>query len=99
MPCELQTGANELLVRFEMAGVGDVPLVMALRLTGLPAGAQVQLPTNIEPDLLEKRQGLETLAYAATLDRYVYGYFDGDRYDQNEPIELRFPPGLPMEGS
>jgi hypothetical protein len=34
LPVELQAGFNELLVRFETAGAGDVPFVMALRLVG-----------------------------------------------------------------
>lgn len=97
VPFALQAGPNEILVRFETAGVGDVPLVMALRLEGV-TGAQGQLPANFEPDLLEKRLGLEALAYAGTLDRYVYGYFDGDRYDKNEAIELRFPADAVGEG-
>jgi hypothetical protein len=93
----LNEGANDLLVRFEAAGIGDVPCALALRLDGA-ADAHIQLPTTIEPDLLQRRQDLETLAYAGTLDRYVYGYFDGDRYDKNEPIELRFPPDLNLTG-
>ena len=89
----LQAGSNELLVRFETAGVGDLPFVMALRLIGV-ADAQVVAPTNIEAAFAERRKTLEEVAETATLDRYVYGYFDGDRYDKNEPINLSFPSDL-----
>jgi hypothetical protein len=97
LPAAFQAGSNAVLVRFEAAGVGEVPYVLALRLAGA-VDAQVRLPANIEPDLLPKRQELETLAYAGTLDRYVYGYLDGDRYDKNEPLELRFPADLALSG-
>ena len=96
---DLQAGPNAILVRAEMAGAGAVPFVLALRLLDV-TDAPVQLPTNIEPDLLAKRQGLETLAYAATLDRYAYGYLTGDLYDKNEPVDTRVPanlPGIPHE--
>ncbi len=94
----LQMGSNEILVRFETAGVGDLPFVMALRLTGA-AEAQVVLPTNIEAGFAAARRvTLEQVAETATLDRYVYGFFDGDRYDKNETINVSFPSGLAQAG-
>lgn len=95
----LSAGKNEILVRLESAGAGAMPCVLALQVGGLADGdAQVILPTEIEPDLIEKRQVLERLAAGATLDRYVYGFMDGDRLNQNEPIVVSFPSDLEAEG-
>jgi hypothetical protein len=91
----LQPGSNEILIRFESAGVRETPHAMALQVQGISEPeALVNLPTNIEPELLEKRQALEEIVEAATLDRYVYGFLDGDRYNRNEPIPLHFPNDL-----
>lgn len=90
--CTLEPSANELLVRFESAGIGEIPCMLAVRVEGLAAAeAQVRLPTNIETDLIEKRQSLEQLINQATLDQYVFGYLDGDHYERNEPIVVSFP--------
>jgi hypothetical protein len=96
-PVELQPGCNELLIRFENAGVREVHYAMALRLETGPQDLQVVLPTNIEDEWLALRQAAETVAQSATLDRYVYGYLDGDHYHQNEPITVRFPEDLQTE--
>ncbi|MEP7357979.1 MAG: hypothetical protein ABI847_12105, partial [Anaerolineales bacterium] len=96
---QLQAGDNEILVRFENGGVRAIPFVLALRVQGLnEAGAEVLLPTNIEPGLIGKRQGLETLIDGAIIERYVYGWPSGDRYDKNEPITLKFAEDLRVEG-
>ena len=95
----LDLGTNEILVRLESAGLGAIPCVLALQADGLPGDAQVVLPTQIEPDLLAKRQVLEKIAAQATLDRYVYGYLDGDRLDKNEPMVVTFPSDLEAEGT
>ena len=99
-PVTLQAGSNEILIRFENAGVRDIPYALALKIEGLPeAGVAVLLPTNIEPGLLEKRLGLEALVEGAIIDRYVYGYLSGDRYDRNEPLTMRFAEDLRVEGT
>lgn len=85
----LQSGVNEILIRFESAGVRETPHLMALQVQGL-SEAEIRLPTQIEPELLAKRQALEQLVEHATLDRYVYGFMDGDHYNRNEPIPLSF---------
>jgi hypothetical protein len=98
-PVQLQAGDNEILIHFENSGVRTIPYVLALQVQGLTeADAEVRLPTNIEPELLEKRQGLEALIDGAIIERYVYGYLGGDRYDRNEPITLRFAENLTVEG-
>jgi hypothetical protein len=98
IPCALAAGANELLVRFESAGAINIPCVMALQVEGLAGEAEVILPTDIEAAYSEKRVALEKLAARATIDRYVYGYWDGDHLNQNEPIVVSFPDDLEAEG-
>jgi hypothetical protein len=98
IPCALAAGANEFLIRFEGAGVNHIPCVMALRVEGLAGEAEVILPTDIEAGHFEKRVVLEKLAGRATIDRYVYGYMDGDHLNQNEPIVVSFPNDLETEG-
>ncbi|MCC7357946.1 MAG: hypothetical protein IT317_00615 [Anaerolineales bacterium] len=85
-----QPGANEILVRFEALGSGPVRHALALRLPGLTA-AEITLPTNIEPGLIERRQIAEYVAYSAVTDRYVFGNLGGDKYDKNQPIPVTFP--------
>lgn len=88
-PASLPAGRNEILIRFESAGVGALAHVMALAIQP-PTEITLTLPTEIEPERLEKRRALEQIVEQASLDRYVYGYMDGDHYDRNEPIPLRF---------
>src|SRR5258708_1624591 len=73
IPCTLAAGANEILVRFEGAGIQDIVCDMALKVEGLVGEAEVILPTSIAPEFLEKRVVLEKLAARPTFDRYVYG--------------------------
>ena len=98
IPATLMAGANEVLVRFESAGVKDMACVMALRVDGLAGEAEITLPTNIEAQFFEKRVWLEKLADQATLDRYVFGYPDGDHLNINEPVVVSFPDDLEGEG-
>ncbi len=93
LPVTLQAGANTLLVRFEVAGVGPVRHALALRLAGV-AEAEITLPTNIDPAHLAARQLTERVAYQATLDRYVYGNLIGDKYDKNQTIPVSLPSDL-----
>ena len=98
-PAALQSGSNEILIRFENAAVRETPYVMALQVQGIAeTGVEVILPTAIESELLGKRQTLEKVVENAILDRYVYGFLDGDRYNQNEPIPLRFSSDLDVSG-
>jgi hypothetical protein len=98
IPCALAGGANELLVRFESAGINDISFVMALQVDGLAGEAEITLPTNIESQFLAKRVWLEKLAGQATLDRYVFGYLDGDHLNTNEAVVVSFPDDLEAEG-
>jgi hypothetical protein len=99
VPGTLAAGTNELLVRFESAGFKDIVCDMALKIEGLVGDAEVMLPTSIEPTFIEKRVVLEKLAARPTLDRYVYGYLDGDRLNQNEPMVVTFPGDLEVGGT
>ncbi len=96
--CALAAGTNEILVRFEGAGVEHIACVMALKVEALTGAAEILLPTHIEPEFLPKRVALEKLAAQATLDRYVWGYPDGDRLNVNEPIVVSFPKELDGAG-
>ncbi len=90
-PANVQAGSNEFLIRFEIAAVRETPLVMALKISGeFSNEIKVIIPTDIKVDKLESRIGYEEMIQYAYLDRYVYGWFSGDRYDQNEPITVRF---------
>jgi hypothetical protein len=80
----LQAGRNTILVRFEAVAARECPFAMALRVAGPPDGAPVQLPTLSEH--AARRQQLERVFDAATLDRDVYGRQDG--------IVLRWPAEL-----
>lgn len=87
----LAVGRNEILLRLDAAGSGEVPLRAALRLE-LQDGAdcRILLPTTIEPEWLEARQRLEQVTDAAFLDRYVFGFLEGDYYHKNEPVVVRY---------
>src|SRR5579859_664690 len=98
IPCALAAGTNELLVRFEGAGLQAIVCDMALKVDGLVGNVEVILPTSIEPEFLAKRVALEKLAAQPTLDRYIYGYMDGDRLNQNEPMVVTFPSPLAAGG-
>ncbi len=87
----LHAGINNLLVRFDTKALGQTPYAFALKINDTRASdAQISLPTEIEASLIEKRLLLENVIEKAYLDRYVYGYLTGDRYDKNEPIVLQF---------
>ncbi len=94
IPAQLAAGVVEILVRFEQLGLRDTPYALALQVQGLPPESQVRLPTDIEPEYLARRPRYEALIAAAAIDKYVYGYPDGDRYNTNEPITLRFADGV-----
>ena len=99
IPATFQPGINEILVRFENAGIRETPYVMALQINGISDHeADIILPTDIEATSLEKRQILERVVEKAYLDRYVYGYLSGDLYDKNEPITLHFSSDLDVSG-
>ena len=99
VPATLAAGTNALLIRFEGAGFKDIVCDMALKVEGLVGEAEVTLPTSIEPEFVDKRMALEKLAARPTFDRYVYGYMDGDRLNQNEPIVVTFPNDLETGGT
>ncbi|MGE5221905.1 MAG: hypothetical protein ACM3PY_05685 [Omnitrophica WOR_2 bacterium] len=99
IPAALQSGPNEILLRFENLGLRATPYRMGLQVLGLPdRDVEIAIPTEIEADMLEKRQVLEKVVEKAYLDRYVYGFMDGDRYDNNEHILMRFSNGLDVSG-
>ncbi len=86
----LRAGGNDLLVCFEQAGRGETAHALALQLKGLDGPALVQVPTRMESGILARRVAMEKIVEAMYLDRYVYGYLDGDRFEKNEPLALRF---------
>lgn len=90
MSVALKTGMNEFLFRLENVGIRETLNGMALRFIGTANDVDIVIPTNIEPELMEKRLGLERLIDAAYLDRYVYGNLWGDRYNRNQSIPLYF---------
>ncbi len=99
LPAHLQAGEHEILVKFEDHGLRATPYRIALQVQGIPDElVEIHIPTEMEENQLEKRRVLEELADLAYLDRYVYGSFEGDRYDRNEPILLRFPNEMPVYG-
>jgi hypothetical protein len=86
-----KAGENHLLVRFDTIALRQTPYAFALQIQDyFEQNAVINLPTEIEENLLEKRQKLEEVIEHAYLDRYVFGYLGGDRYDKNEPILLHF---------
>jgi hypothetical protein len=87
---ELQAGSNQILVRVETTAVRETAFVLALQIAGLPEEAQIILPTEIENDYFEIRKTFEELIPLGYLEKYVYGWMDGDHYDKNEPITVRF---------
>lgn len=95
----LAAGRNEILLLLDASGSGEVPLRAALRIDmEIGADCRVLLPTTIEPGLLEARQRLEQVTEAAFLDRYVYGFPEGDFYHKNEPVVVRYSPQLDAAG-
>ena len=66
----LNEGANELMVRFDRAGVGPCAHQLALRVVGADEGLTVQLLTAIEDVALRNR--LTAAFAAAVLDRDLY---------------------------
>jgi hypothetical protein len=95
---ELYKGENQILIRYFQVGIGETSSFIAFKLTGIHPDAQVQLPVELDRDQYQKRIDLERVADAAYLDQYVFGYMDGDRYDRNEPISLRFSDDLQENG-
>ena len=95
IPAVLQAGSNEILLRFETIGLRSTQQKLALEIQDVSeADSAISIPTDIETDLLKKRQDVEEVIQAAYTDRYVYGYMDGDRYSRNEPISIHFAEGL-----
>ncbi len=86
----LQAGSNQFLIRMETAAIRETAFVLALHIAGLPDEALVVIPTEIENEYFESRKTFEELIPLGYLDRYVYGWMDGDHYDKNEPITVRF---------
>ena len=87
----LHAGDNEILIRIVSNGVPGLSQLCALRVSGESAGEiGTAIATSIAPADLQRRMALEEVAQAAFIDRYVYGYLDGDHYNRNEPISLRF---------
>ena len=89
----LHTGRNEILIRLISSGAPLALQECALQVRGAHT-SEIEIPTLIEPEDLPKRMALEEAAEAAFLGRYVYGYLDGDLYNRNEPIPLRFSTSL-----
>ncbi len=96
---ELQPGNNRLMVRLFFTGLSGAMNVVALHVDEQDTrSTETLIPTQIEAEYLEKRMQLEEIAEAAYLDRYVYGYLDGDRYNRNQPVHLHFTEQLPFSG-
>jgi hypothetical protein len=99
IPALLHAGSNDLLVRFEMVALRASSFRMALQVLGTSAaGIEIILPTNLEEDYVWLRQNLEKVVAKAFLDRYIFGYQDGDRYSINEPISLYYAENLKTKG-
>jgi hypothetical protein len=99
VPVILKPGTNELLFRLANVGIRETASVMALQIQGVSDhDIEIVIPTDIEQDLVKKRQSLEKIVGSAYLDRYVYGNLWGDRYDKNQPIPLFFPSDLDAYG-
>ena len=95
----LQPGKNEVLIRFDADGQRETAYRLAMRIEGVADHAlQILLPTAIEPERVDLRQRLETVSEAAYLDRYVYGYPEGDHYHKNEPINVHYSASLTERG-
>ena len=100
---DLKSGFNKLLIRMEIVAIRETPFVMALQIDGLPDEETLSvIPTDIEKEYLETRIEIEKIINSGYLDKYVYGWMDGDHYDKNEPITVRFTndlrvnPALPL---
>jgi hypothetical protein len=95
----LQNGSNDLLVRFEMGALRESSYKLALQILGLATNnIEVDLPTSMEEENVVPRENLEKLAVNAYLDRYVYGYLYGDRYNKNEPVSVYFSDNIETKG-
>jgi hypothetical protein len=98
-PVIFQPGHNEVLVRLQAKGARETPCRLGVQMMGYAdQDLKILLPTEIEADLIDLRHALETVIAAASLDRYVFGYLDGDHYHKNEPITLRYSNTLPVGG-
>jgi hypothetical protein len=95
---ELSQGDNQFLFRHYQVGVGELVSLIALRLPGIHPETQVSIPVELERDQYQKRIDLEKVADAAYLDQYVFGYMNGDQYDRNEQLLLRFSNDLEERG-
>ena len=90
-PVSLKSGLNKLLFRIEIVAIRETPFVMALKIDGLsPEEGTIVIPTDIEKEFLQQRVEFEKIVNAAYLEKYVYGWLNGDVYDKNEPITVRF---------
>lgn len=72
LEADLREGANEILVCFEAVAIRECPYLMALQITAAQKAErswQIQLPTTLP---LDRRQTLETIFRAATVDRTLY---------------------------
>ncbi len=95
---DLEPGDHCLLIRHYQMGVGNTSSFFSIRLPGLHPDSRVIVPVNLERDQYQKRINLERVADSAYLDQYVFGYMDGDRYNQNESIPLKFTNGFLENG-
>jgi hypothetical protein len=91
----LLAGKNDLLVHFTAVGRRGTPHRFALQFINEDSEQlKLLIPTEIEPEFLGKRIHLEKVIEQAYIEKYVYGQFIGDRYNKNEPIPLKFLPGV-----
>ncbi|MEZ4661110.1 MAG: hypothetical protein R2911_26470 [Caldilineaceae bacterium] len=80
-PAHLQTGRNQLLVRFETVAIRENPNAMALQIVDCPAEWRVVLATSIER--VKLRQHLEEL--------FAQAYLDRDIFTHDEDVTIHWP--------
>ena len=91
----LKEGANEIVIRLGMPGFRETAFGLALEIQGVePDSLTVELPTMMETQYLGKRRSLEAILEKAAMQRFVFGWMEGDRYHKNEPIVLSLPEEL-----
>jgi hypothetical protein len=84
-------GANKIQVRFENAGLLETPYIMALHLEHLNIDKTfIQIPTEIEPENIDRRKIQEQVIDEAYLDQDIYGYINGDNLEKNQPVTMRW---------
>jgi len=95
---EFEEGENHLLIRLYQVAAGNALSYVALRLPDIHPDTYAIMPVELDRDQYQKRIDLEKVADAAFLNQYVFGYMDGDRYNRNELIPLRFADGFKENG-